>query len=560
MKKFLSLALILVLTFSIVLTGCSPSEPADEPSEEAEASEDAEAEKEDEEVKEEPKEEKKKTLVFARSGDAVGLDPANVTDGESIYVTGNILDTLLMYEKDNTAVTEGLATDWETTDEENKVWELTLREGVKFHDGTDFNADAVVFNFKRWMNKDNEYRFAGENYEYYSYMFGGFPGNIESVEAVEDYKVKITLKEPSAPFLNNIAMAPFAIMSPTAIKKHKEDIFKNPVGTGPFEFVEWVKNDKIVLKKNENYWGKGPKLDELVFRAIPDNSARLLELQSGSVDMMIGVSPDDAQIVKDDENLDLYLRPSMNVGYLALNMEKEPFDDVKVRKAFNHAVNKQAIIDAFYGGLAEPAKNPVPPSLWGYNDEIEPYEYNPEKAKELLAEAGYPDGFETTLWAMPVSRPYMPQPKEISTALQQQLAAIGVKAEIVTMDWGTYLDKTGNGEHDTALLGWTGDNGDPDNFVYVLLDKDNAKAPGAGNISFYKSDELHDLLVKAQQDPNKDKRIEYYKKAQEIIHADAPWVPLVHSTPPIAARKEVKGFVPHPTGSETTFWNIDIEE
>jgi peptide/nickel transport system substrate-binding protein len=561
MKKILTLMLVLMLVFSLTLVGCTspaseePTEETDAPAEDAETNEENEGDEEAEETTEETK-----TLVFARSGDSVGLDPANVTDGESIYVTGNIFDTLLAYEMDNTNVVPALATDWKTIDDEDKVWELTLREGVKFHDGTDFNAEAVKFNFDRWMNEDNEYRHAGENFGYYVYMFGGFPGIIDEVTVVDDYTVQIALNSPSAPFLNNLAMAPFAIMSPDAIKEHGEDVFKNPVGTGAFEFVEWIKDDKIVLKKNENYWGEEPKLDEIIFRTIPDNSARLLELQSGSIDMMIGVSPDDAQIVEDDPNLDLYLRPSMNVGYLALNMDKKPFDDVRVRQAFNHAVNKEAIINAFYGGLAEPAKNPLPPSLWGYNDSIEPYEYNPEKAKELLAEAGYPDGFETTLWAMPVARPYMPQPKEIATALQQQFAAIGVTAEIVTMDWATYLDETGKGAHDTALLGWTGDNGDPDNFIYVLLDKDNATEADAGNIAFYRSDELHDLLIKAQQDPDQANRVEYYMEAQEVIHDDAPWVPLVHSTPPIAASKAVSGFVPHPTGSETTFWNIDINK
>ncbi len=548
-KKLLILILALVLTFSLTLAGCTQDAGEDvenDADEEAAAGEEAAGEEEAAEPK---------TLVFARSGDSVGLDPANVTDGESLYVTGSILDTLLAYDMDNTNVVPALATEWKTVDEENKVWELKLREGVKFHDGTDFNAEAVKFNFERWMNEDNEYRYPGENYEYYSYMFNGFPGVIDEVVVVDEYTVQIVLNTPSAPFLNNIAMAPFAIMSPEAIKTHGEDIFKNPVGTGPFKFVEWVKDDKIILEKNDEYWGEEAKLDQIIFRSIPDNSARLLELQSGSIDMMIGVSPDDAQIVEDDPELDLYLRPSMNIGYFSLNMNKEPFDNIKVRKAINYAVDKQGIIDAFYGGLAESAKNPLPPSLWGYNDEIEPYEYNPEKAKELLAEAGYEDGFSMTLWAMPVARPYMPQPKEIATALQQQFAAVNIDSEIVTMDWATYLDKTREGEHDTCLLGWTGDNGDPDNFITVLLHSESS-----GNVSFYKNEEVDSKLMEAQSNPNKEERIALYKEVQQIIHDDAPWVPLVHSTPPIAAKKTVTGFVPHPTGSETTFWNVDIEQ
>ncbi len=555
-KKLMALVLVLVLVVAFSLTGCSTktepvdAKPADTDAKTEEGTTDATK----------PEEAKEKILVFARSADSVSLDPANATDGDSFYVARTILDTLVDYEVDNTNIIEGLATSWKTINDEKTIWEFSLREGVKFHDGTDFNAEAVKINFDRWMFEDNELRFPGENFEYWGYMFGGYPGIVKEVRVVDELTVQIELNSPSSPFINNLAMPCFGIMSPAAFEKYGGDIFKNPVGTGPFKFVEWIKDAKIVLEKNENYWGEGPFLDKMIFRSIPDNSARLLELQSGTIDMMIGVSPDDAQIVTDDPNLDLYLRPSMNVGYLAMNMMKEPFDNVKVRRALNYAVDKQSIIDAFYAGLAETAKNPMPPSLWGYNDDVEEYEYNPEKAKELLAEAGYPDGFETTLWAMPVARPYMPQPKEIATALQQQFAAVGVKAEIVTMDWATYLEKGEKGEHDTYLLGWTGDNGDPDNFIYVLLDKDNANIGSAGNVAFYKSDELHDILVAAQQEPIQAERAKMYKEAQVIIHNDAPWVPLVHSTPPIAARKAVKNYVPHPTGGESTFWQVDIED
>ncbi|MBN2261145.1 MAG: ABC transporter substrate-binding protein [Clostridiales bacterium] len=546
-NKYLVLVLVLALLATFAFTGCA--------SKETEVTEPEVTEP----VATEPEVPAEKVLIFARSGDSVSLDPSNATDGESFYVARSVLDTLVDYEVDNTNIIPALATSWGTINEEGTIWEFKLREGVKFHDGTDFNAEAVKFNFERWMFEDNAYRYPGENFEYWGYMFGGYPGIVKEVRVVDDYTVQIELFTPSAPFLSNLAMPSFAIMSPAAFEQYGADIFKNPVGTGPFQFVEWIKDDKIVLEKNENYWGEGPLLDKLIFRTIPDNSARLLELQAGTIDMMIGLSPDDAQIVADDPNLDLYLRPSMNVGYLAMNELKAPFDDVRVRQALNYAVDKQSIIDAFYAGLAEPAKNPLPPSLWGYNDNVEAYEYNPEKAKELLAEAGFPDGFETTLWAMPVARPYMPQPKEIATALQQQFAAVGVQAEIVTMDWATYLEKGQNGEHDTYLLGWTGDNGDPDNFIYVLLDQDNANIGSAGNVAFYKNQEVHDLLIAAQIESDQEKRAELYEKAQLIIHNDAPWVPLVHSTPPIAARTAVKNYVPHPTGGESTFWQVDIE-
>ncbi|WP_018249078.1 ABC transporter substrate-binding protein [Orenia marismortui] len=487
------------------------------------------------------------TLIYGRGGDSVGLDPANVTDGESLKVTMQLFDTLVDYEEGSTKVIPSLAKSWEAS-EDGLVWTFHLEEGVKFHDGTDFNAEAVVFNFERWMNKNHPYH-QGE-FEYWGYMFGGFPGLLNKVEAVDEYTVKITLNKKSAPFISNLAMAPFAISSPTAVKKYGEDYFKHPVGTGAFKFKEWKRGDRIELVRNEEYWKGKAYLEGIVFRSIPDNTARFMELQSGTIDMMDGVNPNSVPQVKSDNKLKLTLRPSMNVGYLAMNFDKKPFDNKLVRKAINHAINKEEIIQALYAGLAEPAKNPLPPSLWGYNEDVDKYEYNPEKAKELLAEAGYPDGFKTTLWAMPVPRPYMPQPKLIAQAIQADLKKIGVQAEIKSYDWGTYLDKVGNGEHDMCLMGWTGDNGDPDNFLYVLLDKDNAVKGSAGNYAFYRSDELHDLLIKAQTTMNRAERTKLYKEAQEVVHEDAPWVPMAHSTPPIALKNKIENYVPSPLGIE----------
>jgi len=523
--------LVILLAFTILVAGCGQETSSSGTNGEGQQSET-------------PSE---KVLIWGRGGDSSGLDPANVTDGESAKVTINIYDGLVKYQRDSTEVAPALAVDWETS-EDGKTWTFNLREGVKFHDGTDFDADDVVFNFERWMNEDHEYHIGG-TFDYWGYMFGGYPGVVESVTAVDQYTVEFKLASPMATFIANVAMFPFGIASPEAVKEHGEDYFKNPVGTGPFKFVEWAPDDKIVLVKNENYWGEQAKLDKLVFRSIPDNSTRLMELQSGTIDIMDGITPDDVETIKNDDNFQLTLRPSMNVGYLAMNTEKEPFDDPKVRKAVNMAINKKEIINAFFAGLAKTAKNPLPPSLWGYNDSIEEYEFDPAQAKALLAEAGFPNGFKTTLWAMPVPRPYFPQPQKIGEAMQANLAEVGIEAEIVSHDWTTYLHKTEQGEHDMAMLGWTGDNGDPDNFLYVLLDKDNAVAP-AGNIAFYKNDELHDLLIEAQQEMDQDVRADLYKQAQVIIHEDAPWVPMSHSTPPIASKKTVSGYVPHPTGVE----------
>ncbi|WP_017755471.1 ABC transporter substrate-binding protein [Calidifontibacillus oryziterrae] len=536
MKKSFLLTLTFLMLLSVALVGCSSSQSGEntEPAETSDGNTEAQA---------------GDTLVFGRGGDSVGLDPITVTDGESLMVTKQIFDTLVDYGQQDTSIEPALATEWTVTDD-GLVYTFTLREGVKFHDGTDFNADAVVYNFDRWMNG------TVETFPYYVSMFGGFKGDeshvIKEVKALDPLTVEITLNRPQAPFLKNIAMVPFGIGSPAAIEQYGDKFTENPVGTGPFKFVSWSRNDKIVLEKNPDFWLEGyPKLDSVIYQAIPENSARLNALITGEIDIADGLNPSDLSQIESNPDLQVYKRPSMNVGYLGLTIKENepdhPLNNKLVRQALNHAVDKQAIIDAFYSGLGEPAKNPMPPSVSGYHEGLEPYPYDLEKAKQLLAEAGYPNGFEMELWAMPVSRPYMPDGRKIAEVLQASFTEIGVKSEIVSFEWATYLEKASKGEADAFLLGWTGDNGDADNFLYALLDKD---AIGSNNYSYYASEELHKILVEAQSNPNEAERNELYKQAQEIIKEDAPWVPLVHSTPLMAGKTNVAEFFPHPTGTD----------
>ncbi|WJY27664.1 MULTISPECIES: ABC transporter substrate-binding protein [Sporosarcina] len=496
---------------------------------------------------------KEKTLVFGRGGDSTSLDPSRVTEGETFKVTVNLFETLVNFGEQDTTIQPGLAKEWETTDD-GLTYTFHLEEGVKFHDGTDFNADAVVANFERWAGGD------AEKFPYYSSMFGGFEGDeeavIESVTAQDENTVVFKLKRPQAPFLKNLAMSMFAISSPEAFAKGDDDYERNPVGTGPFKFVEWKANDSITIEKNEDYWQEGlPKLDKVVFRSIPDNAARLNALTAGEIDLADGINPSDGEKIENDSNLQLFERPSMNVGYLGLTVTRPPFDKKEVRQAMNYAIDKQTIIDSFFEGRAELAKNPMPSSISGYNDEIEEYEYNPEKAKELLKQAGLEDGFEMELWAMPVPRPYMPDGTKVAEVIQSNLADVGIKAEIVSYEWATYLDKASKGEADAFMLGWTGDNGDADNFLYVLLDEDNI---GSNNYTYFKNDETHKLFLEAQTEVDEDKRNELYMKAQEILHDEAPWVPLAHSTPLLGGAADLTGFKPHPTGSDLLS-NVDFK-
>lgn len=523
MKKSIKLLFISILAISMFLVGCSNSSTSGKDGDSGS---------------------KKDTLVYGRGGDSTSLDPITSTEGETFKVTQNVFETLITYGKQDTTLHPGLAEKWDVSSD-GLTYTFHLRHGVKFHDGTDFNAEAVVFNFDRWMNGDEE------KFPYYT-MFGGFKGDeghvIKEVKAVDEHTVEFVLTRPQAPFLKNLAMSPFGIASPAAVKKYGDKFRENPVGTGPFKFVEWKQNDKITLEKNPDYWEKGlPKLNKIIFRVIPENTARLNALSNGEIDVMDGLNNSDEATVKNNDKLQVIKRPSMNVGYLGFTVNRKPFDNKLVRQALNYAIDKKAIINSFYGGQAQAAVNPMPPSIEGYDDSIKAYPYDLEKAKKLLAEAGYPDGFEMDLWAMPVARPYMPEGMKVAEVIQESFSKIGVKAKIQSVDWATYLEQAGKGEFDAYMLGWTGDNGDADNFLYTLLDKDSI---GSNNYSYYSNDQLHDILIKAQTESDQPKRNELYKQAQAIIHDDAPWVPLVHSTPLLAASKDLVNYLPHPTGSE----------
>ena len=494
-----------------------------------------------------------RTLVYGRGGDSVGLDPALETDGESFKVCDNIYETLVAFRLESTALMPGLAESWDVS-QDGKTWTFTLRQNVKFHDGTPLNADAIVFSLARQFKPDHPFHQVEGAFTYWTSM--SMSDIVKDVRRVDELTVEIELHRPNAPFLSNLAMNFCAIVSPAAAAKWGDDFSRHPVGTGPFRFIDWIKDDRIVLDRNEDYWGPLPLIDRLIFKSIPENSVRLIALTQGSIDGMDNLVPDFVPGIKEDPNLQLLTQPGMNVGYLAMNMDKEPFQIAKVRHAVNHAVNKKALVDNLYQGLAQPAKNPIPPMLWSYNEKIEGYTYDPDRARKLLAEAGFPDGFKTTLWAMPVPRPYMPQPQKIAQAIQADLKAVGIDAEIVSFEWGTYLDKVQRGQHDMALLGWTGDNGDPDNFLYVLLDKNAAEMP-AQNIAFYRSEELHEILLKAQVEVDVKIRTSLYQSAQEIVFRDAPWVPLVHSQQTAAFRTSVNGFQLHPTGSKW-FHSVEI--
>lgn len=486
----------------------------------------------------------RKLLVFGRGGDSVSLDPAHENDGESFLVCDMIYDTLVRFRPGTTEIEPALAESWEVA-ADGLTYTFRLRTGVTFHDGSPLTADAVLFSLERQRDPAHPMHGVGGAWKYWSNM--GMSKVVAAVEKAGDATVVIRLQAPNAPFLSILTMPFCSIVHPASAEKWGEDFGRHPVGTGAFSFASWEPNQKIVLERNASYWGGAPPLDGIIYRVIPEPNTRLLELQGGQIHGCDNPSPFQVTAVRGQAAIQVVTRPGMNVGYLAMNTQKKPFDDLRVRQAVAHAVDKKALIDRLYEGMGVPAKNPFPDTVWGYADDVEDYVLDPARSKALLAEAGYPQGLDATLWAMPNPRPYMPSPSKVAESLIADLAAAGIRAKMVTYDWATYLAKVEEGEHDMALLGWSADYADPDNFLYPLLSKEATEKP-ATNIAFWRDDAYSELVAKAKVTLERPAREELYRKAQHLFHEQAPWVPLAHSQQIVLLSSQVSGFVLTPTG------------
>jgi len=498
------------------------------------------------------------TLVFGRGGDSVGLDPAYETDGNSFMICDNIFEALVAYADESTSLEPGLAKSWDISPD-GKTYTFHLRKGVKFHDGTPFNADAVAFSIGRMMKTrnvtfmDKGLKIPAQDRPPEYWVSMEMADTIGAIEVVDEHTVVFKLKRVEAPFLANMGMDFADIISPKAFLKNPKEFLRTPVGTGPFKFVKWVKDDRIILEKNKNYWDKsgGPYVDKLVVRAIPENAVRFVELKTGNIQICQFPNPADSALAKKDPNIKLTVQPGMNVGYLSFNHTKEPWkSNIHLRRAIAHALNRKAIVDNIYQGMGQVAKNPIPPTMWGYNKSIPGFKYDVELAKAELAKAGFPEGkglSEVTLWSMPVPRPYNPEGLKVGVAMISDLAKIGIKARIVSYDWGTYLKRQREQPDDMDLfqLGWTGDNGDPDNFLAVLFD-------GLASSSIrtqWKNKEYHQLMLDGKQTVDQAKRTQIYEKALQVIFDEVGTIPIAHSTVIWPAVNKVMNFKLHPTGS-----------
>lgn len=501
------------------------------------------------------------TLTYCSEGSPDTFNPQRSLSGTTRNATAHtIYDRLLDFKLGTTELIPSLAESW-VISKDNTVYSFKLRKGVQFQ-STDYfkptrelNADDVIFSITRQLNQQHPYHeVGGGTYQYFQGV--GMSHLIRSVDKVDDYTVRISLNKPEATFLANLAMPFMSVLSAEYAAKllrerKPEQLDQLPVGTGPFAFKRYVKDSTIRYVAHGEHWRGKPKLDNLVFSITPEANVRYQKLKKDECQIIVYPAPSQLELIKNDKKLHLSGLDEMNIGYLALNTEKKPLNNVLVRRAIAHALNKKLYIKAIYMGNAQVAINPYPPTLWSHTDNVATYDYNPDKAKALLAEAGYPNGFNLSLWTLPVTRPFNPNGMKMGVLMQQDLAKVGIKVDIKAYDWGTYLEKIKMGEHEMAQLGWTGDNGDPDNFLYTLLSCDSV-IRGSNN-SRYCQKTFNDLLIKARSVSDRQVRTALYQQALNVLSQDIPIVPIAHSKVFRAMSTKVRGYVMDPLDMDNFF-------
>ncbi len=495
------------------------------------------------------------SLVYCSEGSPEGFDPALYTAGTTFDASSHpIYNRLTEFKVGTTEVIPGLAESWDVS-ENGKTVTFNLRKGVKFHSNDnftpsrDFNADDVIFTFNRQKNDDHPYNgVSGGTWEYFDGM--SMPDLIDSIEKVDEHTVVFNLSRPEAPFIANMAMDFASVVSAEygeamLAAGTPELLNQAPIGTGPFKFQAYQKDAVIRYLRNDDYWGTPAKVESLIFAITPDASVRYQKVQAGECHVTAYPNPADIQAMKDAEDIVVMEQEGLNVGYLAYNTTVAPYDNANVRRALNMAIDKRAIIDVVFQGSGQIAKNPIPPTMWSYNEAIVDDEYNPEKAKEMLAAEGI-EGLDMKIWAMPVQRPYNPNARRMAELMQEDFAKIGVNVEIVSYEWGEYLSRSREIDRDGAiLLGWTGDNGDPDNFLAVLLGCDGREN---SNRAQWCHEPFEELIQQAKVLPTQEERQPLYEQAQAIFKEQAPWATIAHSVVYMTMRPEVEGYVVHPLG------------
>lgn len=509
-----------------------------------------------------------RTITYCSEDDPEGFNPAFYTRGTTFDASARpLFNRLVEFERGGTKVVPGLAESW-TVSADGMTYTFNLRENVKFHQlagfkpSRDFNADDVLFSINRQLNPTHPYHsISNGSYIYFDYM--DMADTIASINKLDDYKVEFKLNQANASFLANLAMDFASIHSAeyAGVMMNAgtpEQLDTSPVGTGPFILAEYEQSNVIRYVSHTTYWEGNAPIDHLVFAITPDADNRYAELQAGNCDHVAYPNLANIQTMQNDADIEVLSKPGLNIGYLAFNTNKPPFTNPKVRQALNHATNKAAILKDIYKEAGQVAKNPIPPSMWSYSDEVVDYEYDPEKARQLLADAGFPDGFSTDIWAMPVQRPYNPDSALMAEMIQADWAAVGVTASIVALSgWSDYLSRTESGEHETMMLGWTGDNGDPDNFLNTLLSCQAAET--GGNRAFWCDATFDNLVQNALNTSDTAERTALYEQAQLTFKQAAPWITLAHSVRYELSRLELTGYQMSAFGGHD-FYGVSIKE
>ncbi len=477
-------------------------------------------------------------LVIGLVAEPVALDGAQVTDVNSARVIRRINESLIGFADERAELVPGLAESWEVSPD-GLEYTFRLRQNVKFHDGTPFNAGAVRYSLMRQIDEAHPANAFG-TYPFVSFYFG----NVQDVAVIDEHTVKIVQKTPRASLLAALASAAAAIVSPAAVEKYGQDYPQNPVGTGPFKFSSWDRGIAVNLEPNQEYWGGPTKLQGVIFKPFTEEQARVAALQTAAVNFVVDLPPDNVEILENDPNVAVLKQPGLHIWYIGLNTMKKPLDDPRVRRAFAHALDKESITRDVLRGTGEVAKNILNPGTWGYTDDVPTYERDLEKAKQLLAEAGHPDGFAINLWA-PESGSGMQSPVAMSTVIQANLAEIGVQANIQTFEWGTFLNNLRAGDQEMFVNSWMSGVPDPDMTLYPFLHS-SQWAPNGPNRFFYKNPEVDKLLEDARTTSDQEQRAELYRQVQKIALDELPLIPVEHQIQTAAMASNLKNFKLHP--------------
>lgn len=507
------------------------------------------------------------TLVYCSEASPAGFDPSQYTSGTDFDASAEtVFNRLTQFKRGGTEVEPGLATSWDVS-KDGLTYTFHLRDGVKFHT-TDyfiptrnFNADDVLFTFNRLLDADSPFRKAYPSESpYFTDM--GLNTTIKSVEKLDEHTVRFNLNTVDASFVQNLAMSFASVQSAEyaaqLLKQGKaEQINQQPVGTGPFVFKRYQKDSQIRYVANKQYWKpEDVKLDNLIFAITPDAAARLQKLKAGECQVSGYPRPADIEMMKQDPNLRVLQQAGFNLGFLAYNVTHPPLDQLKVRQALDMAIDKPAIIKAVYQGAGQLAQNALPPAQWSYDPTIHDAPYDPTKARLLLKEAGVAPGTTINLWAMTVQRASNPNARMSAQMIQQDWAKVGIKANIVSYEWGEYIKRAKNGEHDAMIYGWTGDNGDPDNWLGVLY---SCAAVKGSNYAKWCNPAYDKLVQQAKVSSDREQRIKWYQQAQKILKEQVPITPIANSTVFQPMRKQVQDFKISPFGL-TPFYGVGLDK